>query len=53
MPREDVIAVGDNVNDTDMIRDFYSYAMERGVDSIKDLADHTTETVAELIQKEL
>lgn len=53
VPRENVIAVGDNVNDTDMIRDFYSYAMERGVDSIKDLADHTTETVAELIQKEL
>ena len=53
VPREDVIAVGDNVNDTDMIRDFYSYAMERGVEAIKDLADHTTETVADLIQKEL
>ncbi len=51
--REDVIAVGDNVNDTDMIRDFYSYAMERGVDSIKKLADATIETVAELIRKEL
>ena len=24
VPRENVIAVGDNVNDTDMIRDFYS-----------------------------
>lgn len=51
--REDVIAVGDNINDTDMIRDFYSYAMERGVDSIKMLADATTETVAELIRREL
>ena len=50
---EDVIAVGDNINDTDMIRDFYSYAMERGVDSIKKLVDATTETVAELIWKEL
>ena len=50
---ENVIAVGDNVNDTDMIRDFYSYAMERGVDSIKKLADHTTETVAALIRNEL
>lgn len=49
----DVIAVGDNINDTDMIRDFYSYAMERGVDSIKKMADATTETVAELICKEL
>jgi hydroxymethylpyrimidine pyrophosphatase-like HAD family hydrolase len=53
VPRENVIAVGDNVNDTDMIRDFYSYAMERGVDSIKKLADATTETVAELIRNEL
>jgi hydroxymethylpyrimidine pyrophosphatase-like HAD family hydrolase len=53
VPCENVIAVGDNVNDTDMIRDFYSYAMERGVDSIKKLADATTETVAELIRNEL
>lgn len=51
--REYVIAVGDNINDTDMIRDFYSYAMLRGVDSIKELADATTETVAELIRNEL
>ena len=53
VPRENVIAVGDNVNDTDMIRDFYSYAMEQGVESIKKLADATTETVAELIRNEL
>ena len=51
--KEDVIAVGDNVNDTDMIRDFFSYAMKRGVDSIKALANDTTETVADLIRKEL
>jgi hydroxymethylpyrimidine pyrophosphatase-like HAD family hydrolase len=53
VPREDVIAVGDNVNDTDMIRDFYSYAMERGVESIKNLADHITESVADLIYAEV
>ena len=53
VPRENMIAVGDNINDTDMIRDFYSYAMERGVDSIKKLADATTDTVAELIWIEL
>jgi hydroxymethylpyrimidine pyrophosphatase-like HAD family hydrolase len=53
VPRENVIAVGDNVNDTDMIRDFYSYAMEQGVKSIKKLADATTETVAKLIRNEL
>ena len=53
VPRENVIAVGDNVNDTDMIRDFYSYAMETGVESIKFLADRTTESVAALIMQEL
>ena len=50
---EDLIAVGDNVNDTDMIRDLYSYAMETGVESIKFLADRTTESVAALIMQEL
>lgn len=51
--QEDLIAVGDNINDTDMIRDLYSYAMETGVDSIKALADRTTESVAALIRREL
>lgn len=49
----DVIAVGDNVNDSDMIREFRSYAMENGVDSIKALADFITPGVGELIEKEL
>ena len=53
VPRENVIAVGDNVNDTDMIRDFYSYAMEQGVESIRKLADHITESVADLIYAEV
>ena len=50
---EEIIAVGDNVNDADMIRAFRSYAMETGVDSIKTLAGRTVSTVAELIRSEL
>ena len=50
---DDVITVGDNVNDYDMIKEFRSYAMESGVQSIKDLADFTIPGVAELIRKEL
>lgn len=50
---EDVIAVGDNVNDRDMIEQFRSYAMENGVDSIKAIADDITPGITELIEKEL
>ena len=50
---EDVIAVGDNINDTDMIREFRSYAMANGVDSIKELADCIVEDVTELIRMEM
>lgn len=50
---EDVIAVGDNVNDVAMIKEFYSYAMENGVDSIKKQADRITVSIEELIEKEL
>ena len=50
---EDVIAVGDNINDTAMIKEFRSYAMANGVDYIKDLADYITEGITELIEKEL
>ncbi len=49
----DIIAVGDNVNDTDMIAAFFSYAMENGVDSIKKLANRTTPSVTALIHSEL
>lgn len=51
--KTDVIAVGDNVNDEAMIREFYSYAMENGVDSVKNLADRITVSIEELIEKEL
>ena len=50
---DDVIAVGDNINDEDMIREFKSYAMENGVDSVKELADYVTPGIAELIEKEM
>lgn len=50
---DDIIAVGDNINDADMIKEFRSYAMENGVDSIKELADFITPGVTELIEKEL
>lgn len=49
----DIIAVGDNVNDRDMIAEFRSYAMENGVDSIKALADYVISDVTELIEKEM
>lgn len=51
--REDVIAVGDNINDADMLRAFRSYAMESGVEAAKALADHTVSGVTELIRREL
>ena len=50
---EDVIAVGDNINDTHMIKEFRSYAMENGVDKIKALANYVTKGIAELIETEL
>lgn len=50
---EDVIAVGDNINDTHMIKEFRSYAMANGVDYIKSVADYVTTGITELIEKEL
>lgn len=49
----DVITVGDNVNDWDMIKEFRSYAMESGVQAIRELATFVTTGVAELIDREL
>ena len=50
---EDVIAVGDNINDRDMIREFPSYAVENAVEEIKKLADKVTPNVTEMIRTEL
>ena len=51
--KDDVIAVGDNVNDMAMIKEFRSYAMNNGVDLIKKLADGTVSGITELIDKEI
>ena len=50
---EDMITVGDNINDTHMIAEFRSYAMENAVQAIKDIADYETHGITELIEKEM
>lgn len=45
--------IDDNINDTHMIAEFRSYAMENAVQSIKNIADYITPGVTELIEKEL
>lgn len=50
---EDIIAVGDNINDMDMIKEFRSYAMENGVDCVKETATYITKGITDLIEKEL
>ena len=50
---ENLITVGDNINDKDMIKEFRSYAMENAVPLIKELADFETPGITELIEREL
>lgn len=50
---DDVVAVGDNVNDIAMLKEFRSYAMENGVETVKQLAGRTTPSVTQLICREL
>ena len=50
---DDIITVGDNVNDIDMIAEFRSYAMENGVDEVKAVANCITSGIIEIIEKEL
>lgn len=50
---DDMITVGDNINDTHMIAEFRSYAMENAVQSIKDIADYETKGITELIETEM
>ncbi len=47
---DDMITVGDNMNDADMIREFHSYAMESGMDAIKSLANGIVSDVTEILQ---
>ena len=48
-----VITVGDNINDIDMIREFHSYAMANGVEEVRKMADGIVSDVTELLEKEL
>ncbi len=50
---DDLITVGDNINDIDMIAEFRSYAMENAVEAVKAVADYITPGITELIEKEL
>lgn len=50
---DDVITVGDNINDVDMISEFRSYAMKNGIERIKVLADAIVSDVTEILEKEL
>lgn len=50
---DDLITVGDNINDTHMIAEFRSYAMQNAVQSIKELADSEIAGITELIEKEI
>lgn len=50
---EDVIAVGDNINDLDMLREFRSYAMKNAPEEVKSVADCVTSGVDSLISIEL
>ena len=50
---EDIIAVGDNINDLDMLNAFYSYAVASGVEKAKQAADRITPGITELIETEL
>lgn len=47
---DDVIAVGDQINDMDMIREFHSYAMENGVEQIKAAANGIVSSVTQLLE---
>ena len=49
----DVITVGDQMNDADMISAFRSYAMASGAEAIRRMADAVTPGVPELIDREL
>ena len=49
---DDVIAVGDNLNDCDMLSAFRSYAMANGVDEVKALANAIVTDVTEIFEIE-
>lgn len=50
---EDIIAVGDSLNDASMLAAFRSYAIAEGSPEIQDIATFRISTVTELINREL
>ena len=50
---ENIIAVGDNLNDAAMVGAFRGYAMAGGSEELKAIATFVTESVTDLIHKEL
>lgn len=50
---QQIITVGDNLNDLDMLVAFRSYAMANGVEAVKQAAGQTVESVTDLILREL
>lgn len=53
IPEEGIIAVGDNLNDAAMVGAFRGYAMAGGSEELKAVAAFVTESVTDLIVKEL
>lgn len=49
----DVITVGDNINDIDMLREFRSYAMKNGVPEAQAVANGIVSDVTEIMQREM
>lgn len=49
---EDVITVGDNINDVDMLREFRSYAMKSGVKAALEAADGAVDDITEILEIE-
>ncbi len=50
---DDLITVGDNINDMHMIAEFRSYAMENAVQAVKNMANYEISGITELIEREL
>ena len=48
----DMITVGDNINDADMLREFRSYAMESGTEYAKSIAGRTVADVTDIFEIE-
>ncbi len=50
--KDNVITVGDNYNDREMLTAYRSYAVENAVDDMKKIANYVVEDIAELCKKE-